>query len=322
MNNNIKIFIWSWNTQSTNFKSNNFIKELKKCTHLADLIIIGLQEDTLQSTIIETLEKTLSEYNLVKQDTMLGWGITTLKKLKTDYEYCLRGLNIALFCKKTSKIQINNIIIDKIVCLGLQNYITFGKGAIVLNIDTNIGNLTFVNAHLPFSSKSIYNGERYKDLLWQSKCLNDIYIKVIDKFGSNNIFLFGDLNFRVQIRNEDNATKIATELLKCDKRYYKELLLEADELRLLQNYYKNTWGNLLEGIKNNGPLFLPTCKLKHGRSNDYNLDMFKLGKYNQRVPSWCDRILYSNGKCIYYNRWEYGDMNLSDHSSVIGLFTM
>jgi hypothetical protein len=326
--NNINIFIWSWNTQSIDYSTNNnFIIEFKnkisKLQYIPDLIVIGLQEDSIQSKLIQDISINLKDnYDLIEENAMYGWGITTLKKLKNNYEYCLRGLHIAVFMYKNTQLEIYSIKMDKIRCLGLQNYITLGKGAIVVNIDTNIGKLSFVNIHLPFSSKSIYNGFRYKDVIWQSKCLNDIYLQVVNKFGKN-MFLFGDFNFRIQLLENQTAQEIAEKMLMFNIDYYKELFEQADELKLLKYYYMDSWGSLIEGINNEGPLFLPTCKLKHYREQEYNLDIFKLGSKNQRIPSWCDRILFSNNiECLYYNRWDYKDMNKSDHASVVGFYTL
>jgi hypothetical protein len=56
-------------------------------------------------------------------------------------------------------------------------------------------------------------------------------------------------------------------------------------------------------------LFEPTYKYDIG-SNNYN---------KQRVPAWCDRVLFcaNNLKLVYYNR---GELNLSDHKPIIASF--
>jgi hypothetical protein len=95
-----------------------------------------------------------------------------------------------------------------------------------------------------------------------------------------------------------------------------------------------------EGIENNGPKFYPTCKMEKGRDvnecfsgEEFQLNPFicyNVGKNNQRLPSWCDRILYktinesskySEIICNLYDRWEYKDItDKSDHSMVVGEF--
>jgi hypothetical protein len=57
---------------------------------------------------------------------------------------------------------------------------------------------------------------------------------------------------------------------------------------------------------------------------------WNLGKYDQRVPSWCDRIVYQafeveghqhNVICQVYDRYDHeGTMTKSDHTGVYGLF--
>jgi hypothetical protein len=78
--------------------------------------------------------------------------------------------------------------------------------------------------------------------------------------------------------------------------------------------------HMYEGVHNMGPSFNPTCKLFQGRESS---NIYNTGKYGQRTPSWCDRILYSKPSdliimCTKYDRFEYGNMNLSDHAAVIG----
>ena len=54
------------------------------------------------------------------------------------------------------------------------------------------------------------------------------------------------------------------------------------------------------------------------------------GKYNQRIPSWCDRILYTKFQddghqliCTYYDRFDHGTvMSKSDHAATIAIFEL
>ena len=86
------------------------------------------------------------------------------------------------------------------------------------------------------------------------------------------------------------------ELLKFD-----ELMLSRKESQILKEF---TEGSLT---------FDPTYKYNFN-SNDYDTSS------KNRVPSWCDRILYeedSNLTQVYYGRTE---LKLSDHRPVFGLF--
>jgi len=74
---------------------------------------------------------------------------------------------------------------------------------------------------------------------------------------------------------------------------------------------------LEEGIANNGPCFLPTCKMSKNR---LPLDpIYNMGTDFYRMPSWCDRILQTPGlKCTVYDRFEHSAMT-SDHCGVYAI---
>jgi hypothetical protein len=353
---NLNIFIWTWNTQSISYNNSNiypdFLNELSSMLNY-DLLIIGLQEDNINNSTLQSKHQNLiyehikHNYDLIKLKTLSGWGITTYKNLIENYTYRPRGLRLGIYKKRSSNLIISNIQYNTFICPTYIDWLTYGKGGIVITLHTNIGKISFLNIHLPFNSKSIIkNNNRNNDLLWQAYCLKYLYQNVINNHNPDFLFLFGDLNFRVQLRNEYNALEIVNNLFNLN--YINELINEADELKLLLSYSQNNTNisNILpllyEGINNNGPQFIPTCKLKKGRNNIntsnaffcqedqfQTKNIFKLCKYYQRTPSWCDRILFKNFentnfdiKCIKYDRWDYGNMNLSDHASVIGIFSI
>jgi hypothetical protein len=114
--------------------------------------------------------------------------------------------------------------------------------------------------------------------------------------------------------------------------------LKCDELRILMSYIDETSVELPcmdEGVNNAGPIFLPTAKMQRGRTSP----LYRLGTNSFRTPSWVDRILYQDLKdfqrtldfdpfnrkdvglqCIEYDRFDVGNMNLSDHAAVYGCF--
>lgn len=334
--NKIKFGIFTWNTQSIKYdiSTSNFIDKLYVKLRSNDVIVIGLQEDAInQSQLLNIITNKFINFKLIKEEYLSGWGITTFKDFKDNFNYTPRGLKIGIFKKKKIKLDIHNIYTDKLTCPSIYDWLIKGKGAIAINIETDKGLISFINMHLPFSSKTLVNLKlRYKSMIWQVRCLNYFYEQITQKYKPNWIFLFGDLNFRIQIRNEKGANEIINTILNTPNSIY-EFIAEADELQLIFNYsnifkYKNLIPYFYEGTHNIGPLFLPTSKLKKGRKGKTTLSHYKLGKNNQRVPSWCDRILYKNLNnssfisCLRYERWDYGNIKMSDHASVIGQYLL
>ncbi len=347
----MNIFIKSWNVQSNRYeeKDTEFINKLT--THLLkpssegkqryQLIVIGYQEDCMSSFIggyespLMNLIKAQLEpvYKLINSIKLPGWGVTTFKYLKQGI-YQPRGLNLAVFGHTDF---LNNIKVESetlsLTCPDIKNMITFGKGCVGINLkilgekETNI---TFLNMHLPFSSSSLIDTTKRKAAReWQGYCLKYFYENAIIKFNSTFLFLFGDMNFRIQ-----NNKVIKTSLITSYSSYISKTmtakpnldeLLELDELNVLTSYAdcnNNPIPRLIEGINGQGPLFYPTSKLDEKRN-------YKYGKYKQRYPSWCDRILYTSTKdslpsikCLTYDNWDYEKMTESDHSAVIGTFVI
>lgn len=131
------------------------------------------------------------------------------------------------------------------------------------------------------------------------------------------LFLFGDLNFRT----ENIKIEEAREMIKnndIDK------LLEHDQLKRCIRE-ESGFSSFREHKIN----FLPTYKFKR------NTDIYDLSKPN-RVPSWCDRILYKSSgdnskkiksfdedknmpcSCLDYS--SISSFNQSDHKPVFGIF--
>lgn len=231
-----------------------------------------------------------------------------------------------------------------------------GKGAINTNLFLpDVGWVSFMNAHLPFDAKSLVLAKQHQDpmirqtaLMEQNECfnimireliLNDTYEtfhgsykKIIPSF----TIIMGDLNYRIQDTNDASliADRLLSDLNNPDKTVIREYLL-YDELRIQMSK-----GNIYpfnEGINNSGPLFNPTAKMVHGRpsmtldSNYTGQTFWKTGKWNQRAPSWCDRILYGSIQpsssykitCNVYDRFDIGStIKLSDHCAVYGIYTI
>lgn len=148
--------------------------------------------------------------------------------------------------------------------------------------------------------------------------------------------------------------RVYTLLSKVETKKLKKYIDDHDELSLLKR--KNPMVKpYSEGVKDMGPQFMPTCKMmvdrntKKCRDREYESDSrkekfvkkswskkilttldncYKFGHINHRIPSWCDRILYSsknynisNITCLEYNSFSGTDLiSQSDHTPVYGIY--
>lgn len=291
----------------------DFIHPLLTKINNHDIIIIALQEDSIRdspllkdhdSIIPQKLSK---EYTLLDLIELSGWGVTTYRALKNNWEYLPRGLRLAVFAKKEIASEFKTVSASYI-CPSIRDKITWGKGAVVVVLTLGETKLAIMNMHLPFTAKSLHSPETRKPAVeYQEYCMKTLIENVTKAYSPTDLIILGDLNFRVTMwDSSEDAQKVANTM----NGGWFEDYLHFDELMKLEIYQRFT-----EGVNGNGPQFLPTCKLAKRRVTP----VFKLGKNLQRYPSWCDRILATKGsmKFVDYSRFEFGNMNLSDHAGVI-----
>lgn len=240
------------------------------------------------------------------------------------------------------------------------NSIFRNKGAIAIYLSLPlIGHFVFINCHLPFFSHRLFHNivsndrEHQKHLLKQNLMYNNIYKKFVLKrddignpaqFNINRpipeyIFLMGDLNYRIrcQISNDISSPIDFIDRMNIDINFLYEMYTLYDEYKNQRD--KKLIYHMNEGINNSGPLFRPTAKMSKPRnSNDYydngimrNYGGYRIGKYAQRYPSWCDRILHMilkknckyNINCIEYDiLYKSGIMDSSDHNAIYGFYNI
>jgi len=327
-----------------------------------DIIVIGFQEDRYPGSYFHShlLPEEMPKigYDLVKRTKLMGVGVTTYKNtIKGDPHE--RGLRVSIYAKSKlvpiiakeeteMRMAIGNDGQDEYLC---SSFVTRGKGATVSYLMLpGFGRLAFICCHLPFNARSLiterlYNNRmlRQNELNQCNVCFNNIIENLVlfKNPTPTHVIYFGDFNYRLadprpasEVANELNDNFQNTALIH-------DLYLEYDELRE-QMRRKNIY-EFSEGVSNKGPDFVPTCKMVKGRipntcysSEKEDLqayegtDCWKTGNQDQRVPSWCDRILYQkfgddphNLICTYYNRFDVGDtMAKSDHAGVLSIFEL
>jgi hypothetical protein len=125
--------------------------------------------------------------------------------------------------------------------------------------------------------------------------------RLIDGQPADQIFFFGDLNYRISITLEE-ARKLNSDIENYKKLLDKDQLVQQENLKTFLNKYKE-W-----------PITFPPSYKMSTEKNTYN---------NNRIPGWTDRIFHSclNDKEIEQTSYECDfDVLGSDHRPIIATF--
>lgn len=317
-------------------------------THDPDLVIIGFQEDRHPGSYFHSHllpeEMPRLGYGLVKRTKLMGVGVTSYKGL-TKGDLFRRGIRVSIYAKhhllpliEAEETEMRKIMgndgQDEFVC---SSFITRGKGATVSYLMLpGFGQLAFICCHLPFNAQSLITERLYQNrMLRQNEihqsniCFNNIVENLVlfRETVPTHVIYFGDFNYRLGVIDRP-ASDVAQAFIKhgSNSEFIQGMYDNYDELK--DQMGRRNIFEFSEGIDNRGPTFIPTCKLSKSRLD--GTEMWKTGKQNQRVPSWCDRILYANFgedghnlSCSYYDRFDYGSvMSKSDHAAVVSVFTL
>lgn len=208
----------------------------------------------------------------------------------------LVGLMNLLFVKKSIALVVSQMSCQQIK-LGLKGF-AGNKGAICFRFEIFGTSFCFINVHLaPHKQNFKLRNENIQDINRNIKFqLAENEISVSEH---ENIFWFGDFNYRIDSLSTDKIVKLISknELAKC---------LFFDQLCSARKF--NT---VLQGFNEGEIKFLPTFKYLIG-SNQHNY---------KRDPAWCDRILYK-GKIDLVRYDSCDSIQLSDHKPVFSEFIL
>ncbi|CAB4257204.1 similar to Saccharomyces cerevisiae YOL065C INP54 Phosphatidylinositol 4,5-bisphosphate 5- phosphatase with a role in secretion, localizes to the endoplasmic reticulum via the C-terminal tail [Maudiozyma barnettii] len=175
-----------------------------------------------------------------------------------------------------------------------------GGTAIHMNLleDDRWENFVFMNCHLA-ANEGEWNRElrvQDQDAIIKS-CFNQFQLASMSR---SHVFFLGDLNFRNFKQYDAYSTDYSNTYTR------QEILQEIDELNILRHR-----GTIFEGFEEPPITFLPTFKYILDGTNKYN---------PKRVPSWCDRVLYSTYnskiKTKYTSMRREQPLLFSDHQPV------
>lgn len=230
----MKLFIFSWNTQSVRFyeslsdevvKSNRkdrsttwiyngkyadfFPKIAEKIQEYdPDIVIFCFQEDVYPGSYFHShlLKEEMSKlmYDFFQSERLLGIGKTSLKSL-TNYDLTMRGLITSIYVKDLVNF-LPDSPIKKYTPKFYYDSIFRNKGAICIYITVGQNTIAVINCHLPFDSNNLIKSVIQQDLMLrqdslnkQNEFFNEIYRQCISLSNIPNLSVIfaGDFNYRV-----------------------------------------------------------------------------------------------------------------------------
>ena len=302
-NKSLSIYLLTWNVHFLNSDDSynqtmklqdllfpQYHREFFQNGLLPDIYMIGLQEIIeLDTTNILSKNSNENAVNLwtAKFNSILSEKYVLLKSKS------LVGILLLFFVKK----EINGSIIDiKMNTIKTGLFGALGnKGSCNIKFEYRRKSFAFSVGHL--SEGETNNKSRIKEM---NKILNNNFDSDIIKFSDNDYwFIFGDLNFRL-----DDVTK--EYINDCIKGKCLELIKSFDQFLSNKEMISPliTEGNIA---------FFPTYKFVE-RSRLYDI--------SERIPSYCDRILFKKNDNIHQLFYDSIDFPYSDHQPVVSLFTI
>ncbi|KAI4315155.1 hypothetical protein L6164_027996 [Bauhinia variegata] len=218
------------------------------------------------------------------------------------------GIYVSVWVQRKLRRHINNLSVSP-VGVGLMGYMG-NKGSVSVSMSLFQSRLCFVCSHLTSGHKYGSEQKRNSDvheILRRTRFSSVFEAEKPQTIPSHDqIFWFGDLNYRINMLDEEVRELVA--LKKWDELMNNDQL--SKELRS---------GHVFDGWKEGLINFPPTYKYEIN-SDRYHGENPKEGE-KRRSPAWCDRILWL-GKGIKQLSYRRAEMKLSDHRPVSSIFSV
>ena len=297
---NFTIRAITWNVAGRKIPQDMDFTEILQGGEPADVIVLVFQEvvklnprnilqesnnqgaiDNIQRIIERSLFNTGFRYSILCQADLVGIGLFIYAK--------------ASLCKDITKLETDSIKVGFGGKMG-------NKGGVVGRFNLLDTTICVLGCHLASGNE---NNEARKTQLF------DIHNRAFqqEKVGKQNIYyinqhdirlICGDLNFRIPLNNYSVRSTIK-------EGKFKDLLGNDQLIEALTN-------RQIPDYKECEINFPPTYKF------DFGTDIYDTSK-KQRVPSWCDRILYC-GDGIEPIHYDFVDVRISDHRPVVAEFNI
>ncbi|GAA5926948.1 hypothetical protein JCM10213_005533 [Rhodosporidiobolus nylandii] len=333
----LKLGILTWNTdgkspdllQNSGPVNASLLGSFLNSLDRPDLVVFNFQE------LVDLSDLTLAARTVLfatKQHDVTGryrhWHAVLAQAIKEHLggqyrlmkEQKLVGLYTVVFARQEIKAQIRDLATVRIKNGFDQQY--GNKGSIMLRLVIDDSSFCFVNSHL--AAGKTHPAERERDLITildggakfprPAECTHLAYVgggdgtEVAD---CEMVFFAGDLNFRIDLPREQVLDTMAHST---SPRAAVASLLPHDELLQLKQHNPSF---RLRAFEEAPICFFPTYKYDHF-SAQYDTSE------KQRVPAWCDRVLWraerkESVKALSYGRFE---ADMSDHRPVAAIFNV
>lgn len=266
--------------------------------------------DTLSNVSDSFLEEEDDIFDELPNEQLKNEVIEDGAKLPSTYVRIVSkqmvGIYISVWVRKKLRRHINNLKVSP-VGVGLMGFMG-NKGSVSVSMSLFQSRMCFVCSHLSSGQKEGADQRRNSDVyeIIRRTCFSSVFDtdQPLTIPSHDQIFWFGDLNYRLNMEDTDVRKLIAL------KRW--DELVSNDQLnKELRS------GHVFEGWKEGVINFPPTYKYEIN-SDRYFGENPKEGE-KKRSPAWCDRILWL-GKGIRQLSYERAEIKLSDHRPVSSVF--
>ncbi|BFZ10183.1 hypothetical protein BsWGS_13221 [Bradybaena similaris] len=291
----LKLFCGSWNVDN-NSPPDDLKHWLLHDDVPPDIYALGFQELDLSKEAFIFMDTSRESDWLDKLTKCVNTKVP-YKKVKSIR---LVGILLVVFIQEKHENFISHIDSDS-VATGIMG-IMGNKGGVSVRVNVYNTSLCFIASHLAAHQDEIERrNSDYKDIFTKMRFKQ--FEPPLEIPEHDMVFWVGDLNYRIDMPIDDVKAKIK-------QRNYKELL-QADQL------YKemNKGSDAFKGFKEGAPNFDPTFKYDPGT------DTYDTSE-KQRIPAWCDRILW-RGEGITQVRFNsHPQLKMSDHRPVSSLLSL
>ncbi|KAJ3271167.1 inositol polyphosphate 5-phosphatase [Terramyces sp. JEL0728] len=265
---------------------------ISKLTQPADIVVIGCQE---------LIQLTPGEYITADTNKLkLEWEAILLKSLNSlrGCKYVLLrslhlvALGVFVFIKPDIASRIRSLETCSIKT-GLMG-MAANKGGIGIRMQVDDTSMAFVTAHFAAGQSMVEDRNRDYHTI-----TSGLKFKGTNLLDHDNVFWFGDFNYRIDGDNSAVRAKIA-------EKDYNWLLANDQLTKQMSRKFA------FYGFTETPPKFDPTYKY------DNNSTIYDTSEKN-RVPAWTDRVLYK-GKGISLVEYSRGEQTMSDHRPVKAVF--